>query len=48
MINAGNANAGTGKKGAKDVLACCKSVGKEMGIDPESVLPFSTGVIGEH
>lgn len=48
MINAGNANAGTGKKGAKDVLSCCKSVGKEMGVDPESVLPFSTGVIGEH
>ena len=48
MINAGNANAGTGKKGAKDVLSCCKSVGKEMGIDPECVLPFSTGVIGEH
>ena len=48
MINAGNANAGTGKKGAKDVLSCCKSVGKEMGINPESVLPFSTGVIGEH
>ena len=48
MINAGNANAGTGKKGAKDVLSCCKSVGKEMGIHPESVLPFSTGVIGEY
>ncbi|MDC0076069.1 bifunctional glutamate N-acetyltransferase/amino-acid acetyltransferase ArgJ [Gammaproteobacteria bacterium] len=48
IINAGNANAGTGKKGAKDVLSCCKSVGKEMGIDPECVLPFSTGVIGEH
>ena len=48
MINAGNANAGTGKKGVKNVLSCCKSVGKEMGIDPESVLPFSTGVIGEH
>jgi glutamate N-acetyltransferase/amino-acid N-acetyltransferase len=48
MINAGNANAGTGKKGAKDVLSCCKSVGKEMGIGPESVLPFSTGVIGEY
>ena len=42
------ANAGTGKKGAKDVLSCCKSVGKEMGINPESVLPFSTGVIGEY
>ena len=46
LINAGNANAGTGKKGTKDVLSCCKSVGKEMGIDPKSVLPFSTGVIG--
>jgi len=48
MINAGNANAGTGKQGAKDVLACCKSVSKEMSIDHESVLPFSTGVIGEY
>ena len=47
MINAGNANAGTGKIGAKDVLTCCKSVGQELGISYESVLPFSTGVIGE-
>ena len=48
MINAGNANAGTGKRGTKDVLACCKSIGQEIGVNLESVLPFSTGVIGEH
>ena len=48
MINAGNANAGTGKRGIKDVLACCKSISQEIGVNLESVLPFSTGVIGEH
>ena len=48
MINAGNANAGTGKRGTKDVLACCKSISQEIGVNLESVLPFSTGVIGEH
>ena len=48
MINAGNANAGTGKRGIKDVLACCKLISQEIGVNLESVLPFSTGVIGEH
>ena len=47
MINAGNANAGTGKQGIRDVLGCCQSVAKELNINVKSVIPFSTGVIGE-
>ena len=40
IVNAGIANAGTGKKGKADALLCFK-------IKKESVIPFSTGVIGE-
>lgn len=47
MINAGNANAGTGKQGRKDALECCQSVAKNLEVPLHSVLPFSTGVIGE-
>ena len=47
MINAGNANAGTGKQGRKDALECCQSVAKTLEVPLHSVLPFSTGVIGE-
>ena len=46
LINAGNANAGTGKQGVMDALACCEQVAKKIGCEPEQVLPFSTGVIG--
>ena len=46
LINAGNANAGTGKQGVTDALACCEQVAKKTGCEPEQVLPFSTGVIG--
>lgn len=47
LINTGNANAGTGKQGAVDALACCQSLAELAGCDPSEVLPFSTGVIGE-
>ena len=47
MINAGNANAGTGKQGHKDAMDCCKSVASLLEIPVNSVMPFSTGVIGE-
>jgi len=43
LINSGNANAGTGEAGLTAVIDCCKAVSEQM----ESVLPFSTGVIGE-
>ena len=47
IINAGNANAGTGAKGYKDALNVCQAVSRIAGCDSNSVLPFSTGVIGE-
>ena len=47
LINAGNANAGTGRQGARDALSCCQSVADVMACGAEQVLPFSTGVIGE-
>jgi glutamate N-acetyltransferase / amino-acid N-acetyltransferase len=47
LINAGNANAGTGERGLRDAQASCAHVAEVMGCRPEQVLPFSTGVIGE-
>jgi glutamate N-acetyltransferase / amino-acid N-acetyltransferase len=47
LINAGNANAGTGERGLRDAQATCAHVAEVMGCRPEQVLPFSTGVIGE-
>ncbi|MDZ7686893.1 MAG: bifunctional glutamate N-acetyltransferase/amino-acid acetyltransferase ArgJ [Gammaproteobacteria bacterium] len=47
LINSGNANAGVGEAGLADALACCQAVANQAGVDTESVLPFSTGVIGE-
>ena len=47
LINAGNANAGTGERGYSDALASCRMVAEGAGCRIEEVLPFSTGVIGE-
>ena len=47
LINSGNANAGTGKKGLEDSFKSCEIIAKELNIKPEQVLPFSTGVIGK-
>ncbi|AGA92322.1 glutamate N-acetyltransferase/amino-acid acetyltransferase [Thioflavicoccus mobilis 8321] len=47
LINAGNANAGTGERGLADALASCAAVAEGTGCQAEEVLPFSTGVIGE-
>ena len=47
LINAGNANAGTGKQGHDDALACCQWLADMTGCQRAEVLPFSTGVIGE-
>ena len=47
IINSGNANAGTGKQGMEDALATCQMVAKQREAEPQQVLPFSTGVIGE-
>ena len=48
LVNAGNANAGTGRRGESDALRCCALVAAQAGVRAENVLPFSTGVIGEH
>ncbi len=47
LINTGNANAGTGKTGLEHAKQCCHFVADAAGCDSETVLPFSTGVIGE-
>ncbi|NEV61974.1 bifunctional glutamate N-acetyltransferase/amino-acid acetyltransferase ArgJ [Thiorhodococcus minor] len=48
LINSGNANAGTGRRGLAAARASCEALAKAVGCRPEEVLPFSTGVIGEH
>ncbi len=47
LINAGNANAGTGEQGLIDAKACCKYLAEKTGLLEENILPFSTGVIGQ-
>ncbi|TCT23042.1 bifunctional glutamate N-acetyltransferase/amino-acid acetyltransferase ArgJ [Thiobaca trueperi] len=48
LINSGNANAGTGRRGLDDARASCEALARLGDCTPEQVLPFSTGVIGEH
>ena len=47
LINAGNANAGTGAEGIAASEASCAALALQTGIHSHQVLPFSTGVIGE-
>ena len=47
VINTGNANAGTGAPGLVDARATCIALARELGVSPEQILPFSTGVIME-
>ena len=47
VVNTGNANAGTGEQGMRDALETCCAVAAGLNIQPEQVLPFSTGVILE-
>ena len=46
LINAGNANAATGQIGIEHALSCCQALAQACELNPEQVLPFSTGVIG--
>lgn len=48
LVNAGNANAGTGSRGLEDAERTCRLVAELTGGTAEQVLPFSTGVIGEY
>lgn len=47
LINTGNANAGTGAEGLQAALRCCQALAAQAATAEESILPFSTGVIGE-
>ena len=47
LVNTGNANAGTGEEGLARARACCEALAGLLGVAPQQVLPFSTGVIME-
>ena len=47
VVNTGNANAGTGEEGLARARETCAAVAEQLGLAPEQVLPFSTGVILE-
>src|SRR4051812_18084531 len=46
VVNAGNANACTGKQGEKDALEMCALAAELIGAKPDQILPSSTGIIG--
>ncbi len=48
VVNAGNANACTGKRGDRDALAMCAQTARALGCRPSDVLHSSTGIIGHH
>jgi len=47
VVNSGNANAATGEAGLAVARESCRLAGEILGVGAETVLPFSTGVIGE-
>jgi len=47
VINTGNANAGTGADGVARARRTCEAAAGLLGLKPQQVLPFSTGVIME-
>lgn len=47
VINTGNANAGTGEDGLMRARSTCRSLAEKLGLNPQQILPFSTGVIME-
>ncbi|MBV9882810.1 MAG: bifunctional glutamate N-acetyltransferase/amino-acid acetyltransferase ArgJ [Sphingomonadaceae bacterium] len=46
IVNSGNANAGTGKAGLADAERMGQAAADALGVDPETVLVCSTGIIG--
>ncbi|CAG9460353.1 unnamed protein product [Pedinophyceae sp. YPF-701] len=47
IINAGQANAATGRLGMEDAVKSAQAVAQQLGCKPEEVLVQSTGVIGQ-
>jgi glutamate N-acetyltransferase/amino-acid N-acetyltransferase len=48
VVNAGNANACTGKRGLRDVEATAAKAAEVLGLAPENFLITSTGIIGHY
>ena len=46
VVNSGNANACTGRRGLRDAEAVCEEAGRRLGVPASRVLPSSTGIIG--
>jgi glutamate N-acetyltransferase/amino-acid N-acetyltransferase len=46
VVNAGNANACTGKQGERDAIAMCRIAAAELKCGAKEILPSSTGIIG--
>lgn len=46
LVNSGNANAGTGKKGLDSCYESCAIFAEKLNLKAGQILPFSTGVIG--
>ncbi|HZV97553.1 MAG TPA: bifunctional glutamate N-acetyltransferase/amino-acid acetyltransferase ArgJ [Methylophilaceae bacterium] len=47
VVNTGNANAGTGEEGMQRARETCSALAGLLGVSPQQMLPFSTGVILE-
>lgn len=47
VTNTGNANAGTGADGKRRAMDICTALADKAGVAADTILPFSTGVIGE-
>jgi len=47
VVNSGNANACTGKRGVKNAIRMCSETAGYLVVDPHEVLVASTGIIGE-
>src|SRR5688572_11959440 len=47
LVNTGNANAGTGADGLQRARRSCETLASLLSVQPQQVLPFSTGVIME-
>ena len=47
VVNSGNANACTGKKGLSDAIGMCQTTAGQLGVAGGDILVASTGIIGE-
>jgi glutamate N-acetyltransferase/amino-acid N-acetyltransferase len=46
VVNSGNANACTGRRGEQDAMAMCRLTSRLLGCPERQILPSSTGIIG--